>query len=70
MLLKEFLELNRNGGLLGFFLTGTDGWDYFYKRDIPEAFENYKVLYWRVDVYQEDLSVAVDGKLFPTENEK
>lgn len=64
MLLKELLELNCNGGLLGVFITGTDGFDWFYKRDVPEALKNYKVLHWRVDGNQEDLSVNVEGKIF------
>jgi hypothetical protein len=69
MLLKEFLELNCNGGLLGVFLTGTDGFDWFYKRDIPEALKNYKILHWRLDEAQEDLSITVEGKIFADGNE-
>ena len=64
MLLKELLELNCNGGLLGVWLTGADGFDWFCKRNIPDGFKNYKVLHWNIDKYNEDLEVTVDGNLF------
>ena len=68
MLLKELLELNCNDGLWGVFLTGADGFDWFYRRDIPEAFKNYKVLDWSVDGNQADLSITVDGEIFADGN--
>lgn len=69
MLLKELLDLNCDGGLLGVYLTGTDGFDWFYKRDIPEALKNYKVLHWYVDG-SEDLSITVEGEIFADGNER
>lgn len=68
MLLKEFLELNWNCGLLGVFLTGTDGFNWFCKRDIPEALKNYKILHWRIEI-RGDLSITVEGKIFADGNE-
>lgn len=62
MLLKELLKLNYNGEYLSIYLDGTDGLDWFYKKHIPEAFKNYKVLNWKID--GEDLHITIDGEIF------
>lgn len=64
MFLKEFLELNNNGVYLEIYLKGTDGFDWFYKRDIPDALKNRKILHWKVDGNYEDLTITIEGKIF------
>lgn len=62
MLLKEFLELNTDGVYLEIYLEGTDGCDWFYKKNIPDGFKNRKVLAWSVD--NEDLVILIEGQIF------
>lgn len=62
MLLKEFLELNTNDTYLGIYLEGTDGCDWFYKKNIPDGFKNRKVLAWNID--EEDLVILIEGQIF------
>ena len=40
-----------------------------FERAIYEALKNYKVLHWRVDGNQEDLSITIEGKIFADGNE-
>ena len=68
MLLKEFLDLNANDDCLGIYLDGTDGFNWFYKKDIPNALKNRKIRYWKTDG-NEDLTITIEGKIFADGNE-
>ena len=62
MLLKELLELNTDGAYLEIYLEGTDGFDWFYKKNVPDGLKNRKVLAWSIE--QEDLNITIEGEIF------
>lgn len=70
MLLKEFLELNYNNDYIDIYLEATDGFDWFYKNNIPTNLLNRKIISWRVDGEFGGFTIEIEGKIFADGNKK
>ena len=63
MSVREFLALNCNSEFLSVYLEGSDGFDWFDKKNIPEKIKNYKILRWKIDGNKE-ITIVVKGEIF------